>query len=662
MNWIRKRWLFVTLMVLLGLLSLLQLKDLRVGGYFRSQVTAQSHYIQVEREITSAFAVRDILLVAVPSEDPQTVNRVAGIIRETRGISLVVNPMEFPFTIGGKSSIAQQLGLVGKYRGKNYAILVAVISSRPEDTALRIERATKQYGTSLFGNSYISVKALEYIGFILKFLSPLAVVVIFTVFYLTLRNFWATVLSFLPSLLATVYMLGAYSVFGKTITLENVLMPFITLVMGSAAGLHYISHYLSLADFNVFERAQKALKETFVPLLMTTATTVVGFLSMCFTSSPVMSELGLSGACGVGMAGLSTFIFLPPMATFLRSQRKQSKGERLTKFFLRYRRLNLIILLIVSVILCLFILKVKEEFHALMFFRRSSKVMEGARIVEAISGVSIPVLVKINFEVDPLSKDALEILENLRKAASSYSRRTLSILEIKELLPSVLGNVVPIILPEGIFVNRKDKSALMLVFLKDLSRKTHYSFQQAVESFSMNGLSSVHVTGENYKYLQMNDETLSNQKVSIVVALFVIGFMMVLMLRDLKFGLISTVPVVLTILNLYGFLGLFQIPLNVISAYIMNIALGAGIDYAIHFTYTYKTIYKSRKLYALSQTLQITGKPILANAVGIAVGFSVLLFSPMSVHVHIAVLIFIAMIMASLYTLFWLTWMKRERC
>jgi len=178
----------------------------------------------------------------------------------------------------------------------------------------------------------------------------------------------------------------------------------------------------------------------------------------------------------------------------------------------------------------------------------------------------------------------------------------------------------------------------------------------------MNGLRSVHVTGENYKYLQMNDETLSNQKVSIVVALIVIGLMMILMLRDLKFGLISTVPIVLTILNLYGFLGFFQIPLNVISAYIMNIALGAGIDYAIHFTYTYKTMCKSRKLYALSQTLQITAKPILANAVGIAVGFSVLLFSPMSVHVHIAILIFIAMIMSSLYTLIWLSRVTRERC
>jgi len=662
LNWIKKRWLFIILMVLLGSLSIFQLKDLRVGGYFRSQVTAQSHYIRVEREVASTFAVRDILLIAVPSEDPQTVNKVARIVRETRGVSLVVNPMEFPFTIGGKSGIARQLGLVGEYKRKNYAILVAVISSRPQDTTFRIEKATKQYGTSLFGNSYISVKALDYISFILKFLSPLAIVVIFVVFYLTLRNFWATVLSFLPSLLATVYMLGAYSVFGKTITLENVLMPFITLVMGSAAGLHYISHYLSLTDSNVFERAQKALKETFVPLLMTTATTVVGFLSMCFTSSPVMSELGLSGACGVGMAGLSTFIFLPPMVTFLKSQRKQFKGEKLTRFFLRYRRLNLIILLVISMILCFFSLNVKQEFHALMFFRKSSKIMEGARIVETISGVSIPVLVKINFEVDPLSKDALEILENVRRMASSYSRRTLSILEVKELLPSVLGNFVSIILPEGVFVNRRDKSTLMLVFLKDLSRKTHYSFQQAVESFSMNGLRSVHVTGENYKYLQMNDETLSNQKVSIVVALIVIGLMMILMLRDLKFGLISTVPIVLTILNLYGFLGFFQIPLNVISAYIMNIALGAGIDYAIHFTYTYKTMCKSRKLYALSQTLQITAKPILANAVGIAVGFSVLLFSPMSVHVHIAILIFIAMIMSSLYTLIWLSRVTRERC
>lgn len=654
MGWIKKRWFVVTIMVVLGSLSVLQLKDLKIGGYFKSQVSKRSSYIQTERDISSSFAIKDLLLIATPYEDKNKINEVAAIVRNIRGVSLVINPIEFPFSVGGKTAFAQQLGLIGKYKGKDYAILIAIISSQPERTSAEISQMTKKYGTALFGNSFIAAKALEYIGFILKYISPIAICVIFVIFYVSLRNFWAALLSFLPSLLATVYVLGIYGVLGKTITLENVLMPFITLVMGSAAGLHYMSHYLSIRDPNCFERAYRALKETFIPLLMTTSTTVVGFLSLCFTSSPVMTELGLSGAYGVGMAGFATFVFLPPIASFLRYERIQLWNDGITNYLIKNRKKNLIILAGITIFLCFFVLHVKQEFHVLMFFRKSSKIMEGSRIVESISQVSIPAMVKINMSVDPLSKQGIEIMKEVRHNAMKYARRTLSILDIDEMIPPLFRNFVSLVLPEGIFINRTDKSALMLVFLKDLSKKTHYDLQTSLESLSLDGLKQVSVTGENYKYLQMNDETLSNQRVSIFLAILLITLMMILMLKDFKLGLISMIPIVLSILNIYGFLGLFGIPLNVISAYIMNIALGAGIDYAIHFTYTYRMMQKRRSTSPLVRTLNVTARPIIANAFGVGIGFCVLLLSPMRVHVHIAVLMLIAMFMSSFYTLFWL--------
>lgn len=654
MGWIKKRWFAVVIMVVLGSLSILQLKDLKIGGYFKSQVSKRSAYIQTERDISTSFAIKDLLLIATPYEDKNKINEVAAVVRSIKGVSLVINPVEFPFSVGGKTAFAQQLGLIGKYKGKDYAILIAIISSQPERTSAEISRITKKYGTALFGNSFIAAKALEYIEFILKYISPIAICVIFVIFYVSLRNFWAALLSFLPSLLATVYVLGIYGVLGKTITLENVLMPFITLVMGSAAGLHYMSHYLSIKDPNCFERAYRALKETFIPLLMTTSTTVVGFLSLCFTSSPVMTELGLSGAYGVGMAGFATFVFLPPIASFLRYERIQLWSDGITNYLMKNKRKNLIILASISILLCFFVFYVKQEFHVLMFFRKSSKVMEGSRIVESISQVSIPAMVKINMSVDPLSKQGIEIMKEIRHNAMKYARRTLSILDIDEMIPSLFRNFVSLVLPEGIFINRTDRSALMLVFLKDLSKKTHYDLQTSLESLSLDGLKQVSVTGENYKYLQMNDEILSNQRVSIFLAILLITLMMVLMLKDFKFGLMSMVPIVLSILSIYGFLGLFGIPLNVISAYIMNIALGAGIDYAIHFTYTYKMMQKRRSSSPLFHTLNVTVRPIIANAFGVGIGFCVLLLSPMRVHVHIAVLMLIAMFMSSFYTLFWL--------
>lgn len=54
-------------------------------------------------------------------------------------------------------------------------------------------------------------------------------------------------------------------------------------------------------------------------------------------------------------------------------------------------------------------------------------------------------------------------------------------------------------------------------------------------------------------------------------------------------------------------------------------------------------------------SLSVHPKAYHCNALGVALDFCVLLFSPMRVHAHIAALIFIGMVLASSYTLLWLT-------
>jgi predicted RND superfamily exporter protein len=132
-------------------------------------------------------------------------------------------------------------------------------------------------------------------------------------------------------------------------------------------------------------------------------------------------------------------------------------------------------------------------------------------------------------------------------------------------------------------------------------------------------------------------------------ALLAIAFMMCLTLKNFKLGLVRCLPIVATLFSLYGAMGLLKVPLNAISACIMSIVLGAGIDYAIHFSCAYL------KHGSLEEAYRFTLRPIVANAFGVALGFSVLFFSPMKVHAHIAALIFVGMVLASTYTLIWLT-------
>jgi len=659
LNWIGKRWLIILFMIALGALSSYEMQYLKIGSYFKAQVGTDSPYVETEKQMMEEFAIRDLLLAAIPIQDnDHTLQKVVASIRQTEGVSLVINPLQFPLTLG-KPSIAHRLGLIGEYNGDRYAIVLIVISgSNPESVSKSIFQVTSGYNVRFFGSSFIGAMALDYISMILRNLSAVAIAVIFCVFFYRLKSFAAAALSFTPTLLATFYLLGIYAAFGKQITLENILMPFITLVMGSAASLHYMSHYLSLNVSNPFERAAKAFKEVSVPILMTTSTTVIGFLSLCITRSPAMTELGLSGAYGIAAAGLTTFAFLPPLSTFVKTHISVSRGDRVDRFFVENRKRNLWIFLTFATVIALFSFSVKREFHVLMFFKQNSEVMTGAQIVSKIAGITVPAMVRVQFNTDPTSSEALSTLQEIRQEVQPFSMRTISILDLNELFPAPLKNLAFLSIPEGLFVNRRSNSAMMMVFPRDSSSRTHRDLEKKLQAIRLLDVEKISITGENYKYLEMNDRVLKSQSVSIFIAVAIITLMMVVMLKSFKLGLLSVVPIAVTLINIYGFLGLCKIPLNVISAYILNIVLGAGIDYAIHFMYSYRKNLSSPA--ALMHTVELTGKSILANAVGIGLGFSVLLFSPMKVHVHIAVLMFIAMIAASLYTLFFLCGIARS--
>ena len=78
-------------------------------------------------------------------------------------------------------------------------------------------------------------------------------------------------------------------------------------------------------------------------------------------------------------------------------------------------------------------------------------------------------------------------------------------------------------------------------------------------------------------------------------------------------------------------MGWFKMPLDIASAMIDSIAIGVGIDYAIHFFNRYKeelTIGKSVEE-ALKISISNAGQAIFYNAAAVGLGFLVLIFASM---------------------------------
>jgi len=137
-----------------------------------------------------------------------------------------------------------------------------------------------------------------------------------------------------------------------------------------------------------------------------------------------------------------------------------------------------------------------------------------------------------------------------------------------------------------------------------------------------------------------------------ILAFLAVFTMLVVQFKSIKVGLYSIIPLILTIITAIGAMGLFRIPLNVSTMMVASIAIGAGIDYTIHYISRYKNELKTKnKKNALKTTLTGTGRAIVFNSISIATGTFVLSLSSIKMMGAFGQLIGSVMIVSVIYTL-----------
>jgi hypothetical protein len=118
----------------------------------------------------------------------------------------------------------------------------------------------------------------------------------------------------------------------------------------------------------------------------------------------------------------------------------------------------------------------------------------------------------------------------------------------------------------------------------------------------------------------------------------------------MKSGVIAAIPIIAAIITLFGVMGFTGIPLNIATVLVASVALGIGIDYAIHvishFNDAWKDSGDARE--AIDSSLRITGKAIMINVISVSAGFLVLVFSDMVPLQYFGILIALSMLGSSL--------------
>ena len=199
-------------------------------------------------------------------------------------------------------------------------------------------------------------------------------------------------------------------------------------------------------------------------------------------------------------------------------------------------------------------------------------------------------------------------------------------------------------------------AARMIVYIKNNETNTTKKIINDVNNFVESNFPkgyTVECSGVAALELDLTSMITGSQIVSLLIALLLVYVIISISFKSFIAGFFGIVPLSIAIAINFGIMGLFGINLDMITALIASIAIGVGVDYTIHFLNTYhQQRLLSDDLDVVSKKTIITsGKAIIINAVSVALGFLVLVFSNFIVLRYIGVLVAIIMITSSLAAL-----------
>ncbi len=149
----------------------------------------------------------------------------------------------------------------------------------------------------------------------------------------------------------------------------------------------------------------------------------------------------------------------------------------------------------------------------------------------------------------------------------------------------------------------------------------------------LSGSANIYVTGDLVALQNVLDGLNSSQLSSTAIS-FIVSFVVLLLLtrRPVPAFVVLT-PVVLATLWVVGSMVVLSLKWNVLTVMVTALSLGIGIDYVIHMWRRFESERETRDdvWEALEETISTTGVALVLSAGTTALGFLVLLFSPMPV-------------------------------
>ncbi len=409
------------------------------------------------------------------------------------------------------------------------------------------------------------------------------------------------------------------------LTFNNILsaVPAILIAIGLADSIHVLigyRHFYLFENQSRKEAAISSLVKNFIPTLLTSITTSVGFISLTTTEITPVRDLGILSGVGTMLAWVFTYIFLGPCLKYIKFKKvKPEPSLFLTKLLYQVKRYRLLIIALtplLAITMTYYGLQNKinadpiEYFSSEMDIKKTFDMIHhhfgGSRSVEFVfdsgeeDGIKDPAFLKkadkmitwLESREDTVRVvSILNIIKKMNQTLNGDKRDLFTIPDTRRAVADLLF-LYTLGLPEGmdlknqVSIDNRKFRAITLWKVKDTSTaivKTEEILAKAKE-FGLD----VKEGGQSPIFNRVNDLVVETFIRSMSLSLPIIFVILLFVFKDLKLALLSLIPNLWPLLIASGVMYFNGDQINIGNVIVFAVCLGIAVDDTIHFIANYK--------------------------------------------------------------------------
>ncbi|ARN66175.1 MMPL family transporter [Vibrio vulnificus] len=522
-------------------------------------------------------------------------------------------------------------------------------------------------------------------------LVPTMLLVILVFLTLMLRSFLSVLATLVVIIGAIVATLGIVGWAGMFLHVASVNVPTLIMTLAVADCVHVIAsmrHFMR-QGMPKSQAIHRSVTLNFVPIIITSVTTAIGFLMMNMSDSPVLRDFGNLSALGVMIACVLSVSLLPALLNLLpvrfsAKQTGQSPSsdimDKLADLVVHRRNVLLPLSIVVIAGSAALIPYNKVNDESVKYFDTSSEFRQAADFMEQrISGMTtMSIAIKTHQSQGIASPEFLAVLgefthwlreqpetDHVASLSDIYKRLNKNMhgddnayyaLPAERELAAQYLLLYEMSLPFGLDLNNQvnvDKSSVKLqLTVKNLGSVELVALEERIYQWFASHAPQYQVVASSpsLMFAHIGETNMASMLSTLPITLILISALMIFALRSWRLGMISLVPNIAPAVIGFGLWVLISGEINLGLSVVVTLTLGIVVDDAVHFLAKYQHARKAGQNaeQAVRYAFHTVGRALWITTVVLVAGFSVLAMSQFRLNSDMgqlsAIVIFVALV------------------